>query len=267
MRSIEEIDDAVTRVRQRGVALSTNLFASREELARWITRGGVWFNPNELSLLVLRQDRDFCRVYHVSADPESLAEQLELLNGKGGAFVADLVGRPGDVHAMAGVYAAYGFEEHRSLFRMSCTGSTAFSHHTSDAGVEIATEDDVTEVRAFLEQMLDPYADQIPEEGDLHSAVKRRNVLVTRDTGSLSGVLVFERTGTTALLRYWYVAREARGRGVGARLIRTFFRLGNDAQRFLLWVAEGNEDSVAKYRHFGFRNENLVDRIMLRRAA
>ncbi len=267
MRSIEELDDAIARVRQRGAAWSSNLFASREELANWIERGGVCLSANEASVLVPRQDRDFCRVYHVSADPESLGGQLELLNGKGGPFVADLVGQPNHIRSAAGVYAAHGFERYRCLFRMSRPGSTAYSSHTSDASVEIATADDAPQVLAFLERLLDPYVDQIPEETDLRCAAARRNILMTRGAGSPSGVLVFEKTCSTASLRYWYVAPEAQGRGTGAQLIKTFFRLCGDVRRIVLWVAGGNEDSIAKYRHYGFVRDGLMDQIMLRRAA
>jgi GNAT superfamily N-acetyltransferase len=150
---------------------------------------------------------------------------------------------------------------------MGCLGSTASSHHASDAGVEIATEDDAPEVLAFLEQLLDPYVDRLPEETDLRCAAARRNILLARKAGSPSGVLMFEKTGTTALLRYWYVAREAQGRGTGAQLIKTFFRLCSEIRRIMLWVAEGNEDSIAKYRHYGFMRDGLLDQIMLRRAA
>jgi ribosomal protein S18 acetylase RimI-like enzyme len=76
---------------------------------------------------------------------------------------------------------------------------------------------------------------------------------------------MFEPMGLTSHLRYWYVDEAFRNQGIGARLMRRFFRLSSGSQRLILWVAGDNSDALAKYRHYGFREDTLVDRIMIRR--
>ena len=267
VRHIAALENAIARVRRSAETLSTNLFAGREQLEAWRSQRGLCFAANDTSVLVLRPDRDFCRIYHVSASVESLASQLKELTATRGTFVSDLVGLPQSVKAAAETYARYGFEQYHSLFRMRAAATSLATPCAADPAVQFATAEDVPRISAFLESLLDPYVDQIPGESDLRSAVARQNVLVTRNAGQVSAALVFERTGITAFLRYWYVAPESRGHGEGARLIKTFFRLCHDARRFLLWVVSENEDTIAKYLHYGFRKEDLLDQIMLRRAA
>ena len=48
-------------------------------------------------------------------------------------------------------------------------------------------------------------------------------------------------------------------------LVWRLFRSSTGAKRAILWVVRDNADAIAKYRHYGFREDTLVDRIMIRR--
>jgi len=265
---LQPLTDAIARVRQRATAFSTSFFADRDQVEAWIGHRVLFYSEGPGGVLIFRRDRDFYRLYHVAADAGSLSEELSSLDRVpwpgGGVLVSDLVGRPEDISTVADVYRMHGFRKYGFLFRMACLCEIPPADGSEDSDVVFAMKEDVLAVAEFLEQLLDPFVDQIPGAGDLRDAAVRGNVLIVRRSGLLAGLLIFERTGLTTTLRYWYVSHNFRGQGVGARLIRKFFRLCGDGSRVVLWVVGSNADGIAKYRHYGFKSERLEDQIMVR---
>lgn len=265
------VEDAVGLLeRLRGVrtssASTTTFFASGEQVEAWVQRGVLFSHARPGSVLVFRRDRDFFHLYHAAADVAALRAALGAVAPLAGgtAVTADLVDREGAVQALADVYAGCGFARHAVLVRMTRLAGAVPPQEAGEPGVEWATAADAPAVLAFLERLLDRYAEQIPEMEEIAAAIVRRQVLVTRSGGDLAGVLHFELQGQTATLRYWWLDDRFRGQGVGARLIRRMFTLCASARRILLWVIAGNENAIVRYEHYGFRRDGLVDQVMMR---
>jgi GNAT superfamily N-acetyltransferase len=259
--------DALERVRRAGAGPVTNWFATPERIDYWIRRNTISLLSGERALLIVRRDLGFCRVYHCAADLEALSAVLlsstrEL--AAEGVLAADLIGRPLDLEPVAAIYRASGFADHTCLVRMSRIAAPE-EVAESQPDVEFARPADVSAVAAFLGRLLDPFTDQIPDEDEICEAASRGNLILVRRGESVGGLLLFETLGVTSHLRYWYVDDGVRNQGMGARLIRRFFRLSNRCKRHILWVVLDNSDAIAKYRHYGFQTETLVDRIMIRR--
>lgn len=259
--------EALERVRRAGAGPVTNWFATPERIDDWIGRNSLSCLQGERALLILRRDRGFHRVYHSAADLEALSAVLRSSSGElavNGVLTADLIGQPLDVERVAGIYRESGFTDHNCLVRMIRMAAPE-EVAESEPDVAFAGPADVAAVAAFLDRLLDPYTDQIPDEDEIREAASRRNIILVRRGESVGGLLLFETMGLTSHLRYWYVDGAARNLGIGARLIRRFFRLSSGSKRLILWVVRDNSDAIAKYRHYGFRPETLVDRIMIRR--
>ena len=259
--------EALERVRRLGAAPVTNWFATPERIDYWIGRNSLSFLQGERALLILRNDRGFHRVYHSAVDLEALSAVLRSSSGElavHGILTADLVGRPLDLEPVAGIYRENSFADHTCLVRMIRMAAPEEGAE-SEPDVAFAGPADVEAVAAFLGRLLDPYTDQIPDEDEIREAASRGNLILVRRGESVGGLLVFETTGLTSHLRYWYVDDSARNQGIGARLMRQFFRLSSGSKRIILWVVNTNADAIAKYRHYGFRPETLVDRIMIGR--
>jgi ribosomal protein S18 acetylase RimI-like enzyme len=258
---------ALDRVRRAGTAPSTNWFATPDRIDQWIGRNGLSMLPGERALLILRRDHGFHRVYHAAADLDSLSAVLRSASEElaaHGLLTADLIGRPLDLEPITAIYRESGFADHNCLVRMiRLAPPDAIAD--SEPDVEFAAPADAASISVFLNRLLDPYTDQIPDEDELREAAARRNLILIRNGPSVGGMLLFETTGLTSHLRYWYVDDSARNRGIGARLIRQFFRVCGGSKRLILWVVRDNSDAIAKYRHYGFQPETLVDRIMIRR--
>lgn len=262
------LQNAVRRVPRSGKGYTSNFFASAEDIERWVASRSIFLMEQEQALLIVRRDGKFQRLYHVATSTAALAAALSCLEPASPAVatITDLVGEPENIDGPVNAHAQNGFATYTRLLRMTrlfqSAGLEDIQTHTE---AELAAPDDVHDIKRFLDKQLDPVSEQIPSVDQLQDAVSRNAVLVVRQASTVGGVLIYDATGFTTILRYWHVGKNFRHQGIGSRLIRTFFSICRASKRILLWVIEGNENAIAKYRYYGFRVDSLVDNIMVRR--
>lgn len=251
---------SLTGLVSRGVpGFSTNLYAGREQVARWCASGRLRGLVADGAVLVLRGDRDFDHVYHVARDKAALAAALTLLPT--GRYATDLVGRGEALDQACNIYAAGGFLPHAVLCRMARNGAPDRLPAGDD--VEVAVPGEVDEIAAFLDRLLDRFTEQLPESAELRDAARDGRLLLVRSGSALAGMLMYDVHGQLAHLRFWHVDVDARGNGVGRRLMAGFLSRCANARRIVLWVIGENHRSIAIYRHYGFETDGLLDRIMI----
>ena len=263
-----EIFDFISGIKRNATGFTSSLFAGPEDVQRWIESGAWSSFRGSGSLVAFRQERDITRVYHVAASAGDLHEALRsvvAIQPSRSLLTADLIGLEGDVERIAAVYGRHGFSGYTSLIRMVRAGGDSSPVDVRFPEVEFANPGDLPVVEAFLRETLDPIRDQIPNTEAIEAALAQRNVLIERRGRELGGMLYFETTGLTSHLRYWYVDPQLHNQGIGGRLLKTWLRTCSDCRRFILWVVEFNEDTIARYRHYGFRFDKLVDQIVIRR--
>jgi len=266
LRSVCQYDAAVRRLKTGATAFTTTCFASPMQIREWAERGVLSSISTSRAFLLLRKSRDVIHLSHVAADQQSLSDALHLLDELTMAepIVADLVGQPAEVEQIARSYALRGFSSYRELARMTRIGSVSAERNLPEMAVHRAVHGEAAGVLAFLERLLDPLSEQIPELEDMECAADRGQILVAGNGNAIEGVLTFQTIGLSTTLRYWFVALGDRNRGIGAALMRSFLKQVVGSRRIVLWVFSDNADSIAKYEHYGFRRGNLVDRIMLK---
>jgi GNAT superfamily N-acetyltransferase len=255
--------EAIGRLRAAAPDALTNFFVTPKQAAAWMERGTLSIRERDGSVLVLRRDRGVHRVYHAAVDFGELSRALASLTaGWRGVLTADLVGRPEETARVAEIYRLHGFEHYTSLVRMVRL-TDGPSSDALDSTVVFAARHDVPTLCDFFDRVLDPLRDQVPEAEEIEAAVARTNILIERHGEDVGGALYFETTGLTSMLRYWYVDPRFHGLGIGGRLMRKYIELCRGTRRIVLWVVSGNADAIAKYRHYGFREDNLIDRIVV----
>lgn len=259
-----ELRSALQSVRAEATELVINYYAGAEQEQKWALNRALSQIRTPKCLLLFRSDRDFEHLYHVAASRADLAEALAWLDPTPSRpIVTDLVGRIEDVEPIAEIYRENGFEDYVELVRMVRPRGSPVD--ATDAAVDYAQLADLPLIMAFLDRHLDPFRDQIPEAEEVESAIARHSIFIDRCDGDPGGLLFFEDTGRTSTIRYWYVDNRCSGRGVGGRLMRTYLREHPSTARFLLWVVSNNAGAIGKYEHYGFRREEMIDRIMIRR--
>ena len=240
---------------------TTNLYALRDQIEDWCAAGRLHTLSTERAVLLLRADRGFHRIHHVARDLPALADALGALPA--GTYTSDLVGQGGQLEDVCAAYSANGFAVHTVLQRMTRVGGLGADH---DGEATVAAPGEAAEVVVLLERLLDRFAEPVPEVATLQREAHDGRLLIVRRDGVIAGMLLYEIKGRMAHLRLWHVDDNARGLGVGRRLMRSFLaRCAQvQVQRLVLWVIGDNARSVAIYRHYGFVPDGLLDRIMIR---
>lgn len=255
----QTLQQMIAKVPRQSREYSTTLYAGPSQIQRWCSAGEMRALVADGALLVVRTDRGFDRVYHISTDRSSLVRALSGLPVR--RYVADLIGREAPLDQLCSAYAASGFSPHAFLRRMSRTTRQSPFRPYEDAS--IARPEEAAEVAAFLAALLDPLSEQLPTTDELHSAAIQGRLLIVRRGTALSGMLMYDLQGRLAHLRFWHVHPDAQGAGIGRSLMGAFLASTAEAQRHVLWVLGDNDRSIAIYRHYGFEVDGLLDRIMV----
>jgi ribosomal protein S18 acetylase RimI-like enzyme len=246
-------------------AYTTNVYMSRDQVERWATEGRLRALASHNALLLLLRDRDFDHIYHMAEDRAALSAILAKLPP--GVYTTDLVGKGDGLEQICSTYAQAGWVRHNFLRRMI----RARSMHLSSALIPniappaIAQFEQVFLIEAFLARLLDRYTEQLPDVIELEKAARAGRLLHVSRGEKIDGMLMYDVRGQTAHLRFWHVDEDARGQGVGRRLMAAFFQQCEQMQRLILWVIGDNERSIAIYRHYGFIEDGLLDQIMILR--
>ena len=261
------LQEAMGRIERGGAGFAVSFFASATKIEAWVAAGSLGVMSCEGALLIHREDGGLLRVSHVAADQPALDAALGKLVAamSDRLMVADLVGRPEDVARVAEAYRQHGFVRHTQLRRMQRSGARPMAMDGL-AGVDLAGMDDVPALRAFMERWLDPVSEQIQSIVELCEAVAAHSVLVVRDGAGLAGFLMYDIVGQSATLRYWHVAGDRHGQGIGSRLMHAFLARCAESRRVTLWVVVDNAAAIAKYHHYGFGEDGMIDDIMVKRA-
>lgn len=272
--SVAAIYEQMDQARRAG-PLVTNFYPVPDKLQRSIARGELFSMTAGNVLFVLRRDRDFLHLSFVaSAAAELPAALRELVAGVAETVTVDLLGPRDRVAELAELFVQAGFRGHCTLHRM--TKLTKPTEQTKpddmsplpappDPEVVFASRDDAAALAGMLDTALDRYAEQIPDEDEMARAASDRKVLIIRSGPDIAGLLFFEVTGQSSLLRHWLVDPAHRDRRIGARLMRRYFADCNDVRRFLLWVISDNHNAIDRYRHYGYREDGLIDQVLTRR--
>jgi GNAT superfamily N-acetyltransferase len=262
--SVAAIYEQMDLARRAG-PLATNFYPSPDKLQRSLDRGELFLRTIGDVLFVVRRDRDFLHLSYVTTKAADLAGAVrELVGSTREPLALDLIGKREQIDELAGPFERAGFRAHRALHRMTRHGETSPTA-APDPEVVFANEGDGVALAAMLEGALDRFAEQIPDDDEMTRAARDRKVLIIRSGSAIAGLLFFEATGQSSLLRHWLVDPAHRDQRVGARLMHRYFADCKDVRRFLLWVISDNDNAIDRYRHYGYQQDGLIDQVLIRR--
>lgn len=272
--SVAAIYEQMDQARRAG-PLMTNFYPVPDKLQRSVERGQLFSIAAGNVLFVLRRDRDFLHLSFVASSAAELATAVrEVVASIADTVTVDVLGPRERVAEIAELFAHAGFRGHCELHRMTKVakqGEPSPSPAPPDPEVVYAGRDDAAALAGMLETALDRYTEQIPDEDEMATAISDRKVMIIRSdrrsspAGSIAGMLFSDVTGQSSLLRHWVVDPAHRDQRIGARLIRRYFADCKDVRRFLLWVISDNHNAIDRYRHYGYQQDGLIDRVLIRR--
>lgn len=265
VESIEQIRQLISEVRDKRKGFITNFYLDEFKHNVWILNEDLYFEWINETLFFVKQSEGFWNVFYNSTTIDALVTDVQQFQNQNSneTLMLDIVGRDAQCNSLVRQFQQIGFSEATSLVRM--TKMSEEVEYVEDSSISEATCDEVSVVFQWLNQYFDAKTEQIPYFSELEEYARRGRVLVCHEEGRLAGFLIFEINATTNYLRYWFTHPDFRDKKFGSRLLRRFFEEGKDTKRQLFWVICSNENAIKRYRHFGFKEDNMYDCVMTNR--
>lgn len=263
IESYEQTQNFVRQIRELRQGFVTNFYWDDNKHPYWIAEGSLLYEQSDNCILMVRRCDKFTNLFYIGTSFEAFGDLLNSLQLEG-MLVADVVCK-GEGNAEQDAFARLGFEKYQHLYRMSHVGRIVGSDWIQDPRVMYGEKIDTTLIYNTMRRDFDPLAEQLPSIKELENYVERNQLLVIKDGDNLCGFLIFEITGVTWYLRYWYTSPDYRNKGIGAGLLRTSLIYGVDSKRQIFWVIADNENAIKRYEHYGFKRENMNDYVMIKR--
>ena len=265
IRSYKEIIESIENVKKLNAKFVTNFFLNENKITQWIENEVLFSIVKNNSVFIIRKHIEFYYLYYFSTDLSELFVELEDLKiPQNSDYVIDIVGKADDLHPILFGFQSQGYFHHETLKRMISMQKKLIEKSELPSEVSFATLADAHIVFDFLLQRLDKYSEQIPSIMELQIAIHNNNLLVAKINDEIAGLLYFEKIGLTSHLKEWLVNEKYQGRKIGSGLIKTYFSLCENCNRFILWVKENNDSAIKKYEHYGYKMESLQDIIMVK---
>ena len=254
--------EAIDRVKSSAPAFCTNFFPVEKKLKAWIEHGELFADVRSGTTFFFRKDRDLWHLYFSASEVGTLLQQAGGLDElKRLPVVTDLVGNESALAALIAAFETSGFRRYGQLQRMARMAQPTDSAKVADE-IVFGERTDAGAIVDLLESSFNRFADQLPAAYEIEAALENRQILVVKSTDTLAAMLYFETQGFSSTLRYWAVAEPFRSQRFGAALMHHYFASQSGVRRFILWVASGNRNAVAKYEHYGYQADGLIDHVL-----
>lgn len=260
----DKVAKLIAEERNQGRML-TNFFADAERMSPWCDEGTLVAETNEDGDFLLHGQTGFTSVYFFVRDADALRRGLsKLMEARPDTrLVADVLGPDQLRMPLEDAFKANGFEVQTVLQRMG--RKTPVESYEADPEVVAATRDDVPLVQGLLTAYFNAEQEQLPSGQELRKWADNGGLRVKHGTGGkVEGFVIYDLLPAQLYLRYWFVHPEARGRGIGGKLLRTMFAAGAQTKRQYFWVKTDNENAIIRYKHYGFAFEPLKNMVLAR---
>lgn len=262
VESIEQLQRLSAEIRGLRRGYITNFFLDPVKHGIWIEKGDCYVERMDNTLFIVKKSLKFWNVFYCSTTLDDFSYDLScfLAEHTGKTLMFDIVGRDVQCQPVVEVFRSKGCHEATSLVRMTRMAEP-FDFYP-DASIRKATDADIAEVSKLLNEYFNPQNEQIPYDEELYDYARQGHVLLCEEQGNIAGFLIYELNASTLYLRYWFTHPEYRNKKVGSRLLRCFFEEGRETKRQLFWVIRTNENAIVRYKHYGFKEENMYDFVM-----
>lgn len=261
--SIDTIRQLVAEVRAKRKGFLTNFYLDVEKHSIWINREALFFICVGDTYFIIRKKEAFWNVYFVSTGLDDLEHGLEFLKSKffDVAIMFDIIGKKDQYDLLLKLFQRCGYEFSNTLVKMTRISSHE-EHWSVHNNVSLASISQIQEIERLLYQFFDDKTEQIPYYEELVTYTTLGHVLVTTENDKVTGFLIYEQNPSILYLRYWFVHPDYRNKNIGSHLMNAFLERGKNTKRQLLWVMVNNENAQNRYRHYGFKEEDMYDFIM-----
>ena len=260
--SIEQLRELQASIRQKRLGYITNFYIDEFKHNTWINEGDLFYEIYDSIVFFIKRSQTFWNVFYSCTTIDSLCETLCLFKKKYSQveFVLDIVGRDIQCNQIVPELFNIGCKKTISLVRMSKI--TEEMAYFEDSKISCPNEHEVKKVYEYLHEYFDKKTEQLPYLKELQSYANDGQIFIYKEKGHIAGFLIHEMNATTNYLRYWFTHPNYRDNKIGSKLLRHFFKIGQNTKRQIFWVIQDNENAIKRYRHYGFKEENMFDYVL-----
>lgn len=260
--SIEQLRELQTSIRQKKLGYLTNFYIDEFKHNTWISEGDLFYELYGSVVFFIKRSQTFWNVFYSCTAIDSLCESLCHLKKQNPnvEFILDIVGRDIQCNQIVPKLLNIGCKETISLVRMSKI--TEKINYLEDSNINCPNKNEVKKVYEYLYEYFDKKTEQLPYLKELQSYANEGHIFIYKKEGYIAGFLIYEMNATTSYLRYWFTHPNYRDKKIGSKLLRHFFKIGENTKRQIFWVIQNNENAIKRYRHYGFKEENMFDYVL-----
>lgn len=258
-----EINHAVVKIKNYKKKLVTNFFPNLEKVEIWISKDQFYTIEIGEVIYFIKKNANFYALFFIGSSNEELDKSLTelLLNLRDEVLLIDIVQR-GEISSVLNVFYSKSFNLYTSLVRMNRLNHRADLLSISADEIKEASRNHLMSLKNMFHSFFDEKAEQLPDEKELLNWIENKNVLIFEEDNQIGGFLIYEITGNTLYLRYWFVRPDFREKRVGSKLFNEFETKGKDTNRHLFWVIRSNENAIKRYKHYGFVEEKMYNFVL-----
>lgn len=266
VESIENIRQLMSIVRDAHKGYITNFYIDDFKHEIWIKKEVLFYVQIDETFFFIHKNISFWNVFYVSTTLIDLENALvKLLKQYGdNSLIFDLVGREKQCKELLPLFLRCGFKEESSLVRLLRINTPVEPDEITNR-VSIATIEQAKQVHKMLNTYMDVRIEQIPYWEEYENWCKLGHILVYMEGDKIAGFFDYEKNSSTMIPRHWLVHPEFRGKSIGSALYKRLLVDANDTRRILSWVIRTNTISIQSHHHYGFKEEDMFDYILINR--
>jgi GNAT superfamily N-acetyltransferase len=261
--SVQDLQEMLARAKAGSKQFVTNFFLAPAQWPACLEHGlGILVAHEQMLLLCWPEEA--CERIYFAGERAVLASELSAIQGRN-ILASDVVGRANDTEALSAAFKSAGFRVHGKVLRLCAAKELNIAGlQWKGESCRAAGLQDIPDLVNLLQQNFEPLAEPLPARLVMEDAIRAGEIRLMNAEGRLAGLVWFSRTGATSLVRFWCVAADFRGEGLGSVLMRDYLEQTRGCARHLIWVREDNASAKAAYEHYGYKADGLEDLVMVR---
>lgn len=217
----------------------------------------LYENENGFLIFVYDKEYDIYKVFYMVSSLEAL-DNLFLKINLNKKYSLEIIDNKEINLELEKILNNKGFEKIATLKRMSFLDNFDLKI-VSNRNIEYCDLYDIKAIKSILKSEFDIYRDSLPSLSEIKIAIEIKSLIKVTDENKILGFLWFDKKKIVTELRYLYIDKEYRGKGLSKELMEQYLHLTNDIKKKQLWVLSSNHKAINLYKKYGYSFEELKD--------
>lgn len=252
--------------------LITNFFFMPKELKELIVSKEIFYQESKDALILSIDEKDFSHIFYFVEEKPFLE-----LEKTGKIMILDLIARKTsasmeiEISQEEKIWQSVGFKEYKQYIRLlyhiekDFYEKMEFDWH-KDYHLSCAELMDRNAVLRLWEAGLDRYSSPLPAETDMEQLIKSGHVYVAKQEGDVTGAVYMDTASKSCILKHLTVSSSCRRQGLGTALMNYALKVMalEHIERCYLWVDVNNMPAYESYKKYGFKEDGLWSKQLMR---